>query len=107
MAGQWQQSSHENYFSESSQGHTQELNNQKKGDERSEYALVSNILGWEPRGPLLLEKQEGSALCRHPHTPALVRIRISTIFEFNDVMNIIKHDCSKNPNGHIRDGYAI
>lgn len=39
---------------ESSQGHTQELNKeQKKGDERSERALVSDVSGWERGGPLL------------------------------------------------------
>ncbi len=77
MAGQWQESSHENYFPESSQGHTQELNkDQKKGDERSECALVSDVSGWGQGGHRCRKNRRAVHSAGEPHTPAPMSVTV-------------------------------
>lgn len=51
MVGQWQQSSHENYFSELSQGHTQELKHRHRKERRA--------TEWERAGVWLVGLREG------------------------------------------------
>lgn len=82
MAGQWQQSSHENYFREWSRGHTQET--QAAPMERK---AVSARRGQACSGGALPQgKRAGSALCRRPRTPALVSLNsgLFTAKQFQD-----------------------
>lgn len=74
MVGQWQQSSHENYFSELSQGHTQELKHRHRKERRAEWEragvwLVGLREGWRGYDGHWWRKGGGALrLCRHTHT---------------------------------------